>query len=86
MNEHKRIPLHLLKLELIDSFAVWCKARNVKQTNENLIEFLIQKRFIQGKHFRKYIDSVTVMPSWYDIQEIHPEPLREGFIPPDTWI
>lgn len=80
--EHKRVPLTLLKLELMDSFAMWCKARNVSQTNENLIEFLIQKKFIKGKQFKEYKDSIIVMPSWRGYRE----PLREGFLPPSTLI
>lgn len=86
MADHERVPLRLLKLCLIDNFAVWCKARNTRQTPENMIEFMVQKGFVQGKRFREYIDSITVLPSWQDIQEYHPEPLKEGFLPPDTWI
>lgn len=85
MTDHKRVPLQLLKLNLIDDFAAWCKARNTRQTAENMIEYLMQKGFIQGKRFREYIDGITIMPGWYDMQG-YAEPLREGFIPPDTWI
>ena len=88
MAEHKRVPLRLLKLTMLDSFKVWCAARDVGQTNENLIEFMIQRGFLKGKQFRKYIDGITIMPSWFDWEqfpELH-EPLREGFIPPDKWI
>ena len=85
MAEHKRVPIRLLKLCMIDSFAVWCKERNARQTPENMIEFLLQMGFIQGKRFREYIDDITVLPCWQDIQ-CYSEPLIEGFYTPDTWI
>lgn len=79
---HRGAPLKLVKLTLVDHFAVWCKARNAYQSLENMIEFLYQQGFIQGKRFLEYVDDIPISISWRD----YSEPLREGFIPPESWI
>ena len=77
------VPLKLIKPALIEDFDKWCNERDVDQSNENMIEFLLQKNFIQGKPFRDYIDGIPV--TWERFMEIR-EPLQEGFYPPNTMI
>lgn len=84
MAKHRGAPLRLIKLTLIDEFHDWCQERNTTTTNENLIEFLIQRKFIKGKQFALFCDNITISPTWFSF--VHMEPLREGFIPPDSWI
>lgn len=83
-NKHRGAPLQLIKLTMMDEFGRWCKERNADQNAENMIEFLIQKDFIRGKKFLKYVDDIKISPTWF--LEVPCEMLREGFIPPKAWI
>lgn len=77
--KHEGRPLWLVKREIIRKFADWCTERKADKTNENLIEFLMQKGFIQGK---KWLDNIDKMPHatfQERLEERWRYPLREGF-------
>ena len=82
---HRGAPLKLIKLVLHDDFSQWCKEVKTVESFENIIEFLIQKNFIQGKEFLEYCDSIPVSPTWF-LEVENMDFLREGFIPWKAWI
>lgn len=74
------------KQELMKDFDLWVKECDTREsTPVNMIEFLYQRGYIKGKKWRDFINKIaernTSFVSW-----IRHEPLREGFIPPDTWV
>ena len=82
MAYHRGAPLWRIKNALMDDFAGWCTKVKAEQTPENMIEFLMQKWFIQGKKFLEYCDNVEIpFPP-----EFCPQRIREGFIHPKEWI
>lgn len=84
MTSHRHVPVMLLKLTMTEDFHDWCNVRGVNMSNDNLIEFLIQRGFLKGKRFREYCDEIKISPTWHEFSRM--QPLREGFLPPDTLI
>ena len=82
---HKGAPLCLIKKEILKDFTAWCEEREAEESLRNLLEFLIQKRLIEGPTFLDYIDKIPG-PLWIREKDVIPEMLREGFIPPQAWI
>lgn len=79
----------VVKVYLIKDFTNWCLQRKVTESYSNLIEYMLEKRFIRGKQWNKFIAEIP--ESW--IEENSPifncryrEPLREGFYPPDMLV
>lgn len=83
---HKRVRLFFLKHHFQKAFEEWCNVRMIyAYTEADVLEFMLQKGFIQGKKWLKWIDSLPdEQPS--DRWNIRREALREGFIPPDALI
>ena len=86
-SEKRRIRWVQAKQELMKDFNTWIKECDYTRNSipEDMIEFLFQKGYIKGKKWQKFINNVAEMNKEYRFF-IHYEPLREGFIPPDTWI
>lgn len=81
---HRGAPLCVIKKTILEDFKKWCKQRQAEESNRNLLEFLIQERLIEGPVFLDYVDKIK-RPMWIRwMDEV--EALREGFIPPRTWI
>ena len=83
--EHRGAPLCVIKKQILEDFKEWCAERKAEESNRNLIEFLIQENLIQGPVFLDYIDKIQA-PMFIRFSDIACEALREGFIPPRTWI
>ena len=83
MAKHRGAPLRMFKRQLMEDFEKWCAERSVRMTPMNMIEFLFQEGFIQGKTFLGYCDRIN-LERYTDFS--YAEPLREGFIPPESWI
>ena len=81
--KHRGAPLNLIKQQIMKDFTDWCDKRQTQRSATNMIEFLYQQGFIQGKAFLDYCDNVPV-PRFAFLEPV--EPLREGFIPPRAWI
>ena len=88
---HKRVRWYKVKdrLELeLDRWRVQAHIKKDELTPRDVIEFLYQRGFIKGKKWLEFIDSIPddniINGRW---QPDSPrEPLRDGYIPPDTWI
>ena len=85
MGKHKKVPILIVKRRIAADFADWCEKRRTTQTDENMIEFLLQQGFLKGKKFREYVDGIEYSPmSYFEMKRR--ETLREGFYPPGTRI
>lgn len=82
-----RQPLWKVKGELVYEFRKWAEERDVALSAGNMIEFLIQKRFLKGKQFNDFIDQIQGWHPW-ESMEVRMEygHLQEGFLLPDTYI
>ena len=83
--KHRGAPLCMVEQAIADDFQDWCEEVKTSPTMVNMVEYLIQKDFIKGKEFLKYCDSIEIPFLWFT----DPRwmiPLREGFIPPKSWI
>ena len=83
----KSVKWHLLKSWTILSFNEWCfKGKHNHKDPKDLLEYLMQQGFLKGKEWRKFIDDVP--DHWLMCVDnvCMREPLREGYIPGDTWI
>lgn len=85
---HRGAPLYRLKNQLEQDFRAWCMERKAEKTTRNMIEFLLQKNFIQGREFLEYCDNIplSIFGDRWDPKLSTMDGLREGFIIPDTWI
>ena len=85
---HRGAPLYRIKNQIEQDFRAWCAEWKAEPTTRNLIEFLIQKNFIQGKEFLDYCDQVPLPTFGYIGMDkiLSGEMLREGFMIPDDWI
>lgn len=81
---HRGAPLYKIKDQLEQDFGLWCKENEAEETTRNMIEFLIQKNFIQGKEFLEYCDNIKL--EFFTGMVGCMEPMQEGFIPPKAWI
>ena len=88
---HEYVPLFFLKHTVIHDFEKWCDEVDGDPSSlEDFFEYLIQRDFIQGKRFLDYIDDISHVHErdynsiWFGLDHI--QPLREGFLPPKTWI
>lgn len=85
--KHIGAPLWLIKQELALEYINWCKdVRCNAELPENMIEFLIQKVFIQGKQWLEWIDNMNRPGMIEMLEKSGLQPLREGFIPPKSII
>ena len=85
--EHRGAQLWLIKETLAREYREWCKEWECKAENpENMIEFLIQKGFIQGKKWLEWIDNMPRPELMEMLQKSRLHGMREGFIPPKTTI
>ena len=82
MAKHRGAPLWKIKKALMKDLGDWCEAVKTQQTPENMIEFLMQKWFIQGKRFLDYCDGIEIQFPF----EHCPQMMREGFMIPSEWI
>lgn len=83
---HKRVRWCLVKrwLELsFDNWRVQAHIRNDEVTPGDVIEFLFQRGLLKGKKWIAFIDSIP--DEWIRLQT-WTQPLRECFIPPNTFI
>lgn len=80
------------KWELMNEFELWIKEceQTRRSRPDHMIEFLFQRGFIKGNEWHLFINSVAEKNK----KDKNPigtylqckEPLREGFIIPDTWV
>ena len=82
--KHRGAPLNLIKQQIMKDFTDWCDKVHTQKSATNMIEFLYQQGFIQGKAFLDYCDNVPIPRFYFMMEQV--EPLREGFIPPRAWI
>ena len=75
------------KQELMKDFNAWINECDHTRmpVPEHMIEFLYQQGFIKGKKWRSFISEIAERNNEFAFWIKH-EPLREGFIPPDTWV
>lgn len=85
MAEHKYAPWIVIKNALIDKFSGWCEERGTEGDPRDMIEFLYQEGFIQGRQWLKFIDSIDCPMFWFN-ELRYMEPMREGYIPPKALI
>ena len=85
---HRGAPLYRIKNQIEQDFGAWCMGNKEEVTPRNLIEWLVQKNFLQGREFLEYCDSVPLpmFGSWNIELCCSKDMLREGLIPPDAWI
>lgn len=87
MAHHRGAALWRIKKQLVKDFHVWCDEREVKDPTEaDVIEYLLQKNFIQGKDWLEYIDNMPSIGLVEGMLESCQQFLREGYIPPNTVI
>ena len=86
MSNHKRAPWIVIKNALEDKFEGWIDERkNTDPDFSDVIEFMYQQGFINGKKWLEFIDSIEYPMFWW--QELRfMEPMREGYIPPKAFI
>ena len=81
-------PLWFIKNCLVQEFDKWvaeCPNTRKQACTQDVIEFLIQKGLLKGKHFNDYIDTLPVLDFRQYLEIGSMQPLMEGFIPPRTW-
>ena len=85
--EHRGAELWLIKEELAKEYREWCEEWKCKADQpENMIEYLIQKRFIQGKAWLEWIDNMPRPNLMEMLKRSSLQFMREGFIPPKALI
>ena len=86
MSKHTGTKWWNAKSCLTFEFGRWCKKLNVEQSPENMIEFLYQKGFIQGRKWLNYLDGAECpLRRFLDSLPLKSK-MIEGFIPGNTWI
>ena len=68
-------------------FAAWIEECSFtrKHNAKDMIEFLYQKGFINGKKWNKYINNIAEGNKRF-LFWVNYEPMEEGKIPPDAWV
>lgn len=78
--------LFWVKRNLAKEFEKWCNERLIlAYTIDDVVEFLMQKGFIQGKKWLDYIDSLPEITP-HEYLTTRREALRDGFIDPESLI
>lgn len=75
------------KQELMRKFEVWIAEcpHTRKSDPKDMIEFLYQEGFIRGKDWKKFKNEVAERNKGSLFYKNY-EPMREGFITPDSWV
>lgn len=83
---NKSVKWHFLRSWVILSFKEWCfKGNHNEKDLKDFLEYLMQQGFLKGKEWRNFIENVPDF--WINtLDKFEREPLREGYIPGDTWI
>lgn len=80
------VPWGLVKEELLKEYVAWCKEPDkCVHDLRNVFEFMMQKKFIKGKHWLRFVGKIVYTPKRYFEMKSHWW-LREGYIPEDTSI
>lgn len=83
--KHKYVPWIVAKNDLMEHFEKWRRARDAYGDARDMIEFLYQEGYIQGKAWLEYLDDIQYPITWiHDIKYM--EPMREGYIPPKSFV
>ena len=81
-----KVPWGIVKDELLKEYVKWCRDPDKTVMDiRNVFEFMMQKNFIKGKQWLRFVGKIVYTPRRYFEMKSHWW-LREGYIPEQTLI